>query len=133
MTDPHQVTYFSRLDGDECWALLGETVIGRIAWQGNDGIIVVPVNYQVVDRTIIFHTDTDSSLAKLADGRKVSFQVDEIDPDSAIGWSVLVQGSAGAADPAVTNKSWLDGDLAVGIAVTAASIDGRVVSGTKKG
>ncbi|MBB1510252.1 pyridoxamine 5'-phosphate oxidase family protein [Tessaracoccus sp. MC1756] len=133
MTDPQHVTYFSRLDGDECWALLSETVIGRIAWQGDDGIIVVPVNYQVVDRTIIFHTDTDSSLAKLADGRKVSFQVDEIDPDSAIGWSVLVQGTAGAADPGVTNKSWLDGDLAVGIAVTAASIDGRVVSGTKKG
>ncbi|GAA4888806.1 hypothetical protein GCM10025789_01400 [Tessaracoccus lubricantis] len=133
MTDPQQVTYFSRLEGEECWALLSEAVVGRIAWQGADGIVVVPVNYQVVDRAIVFHTDVESSLAKLSDGRSLSFQVDEIDPDTAIGWSVLVRGTGGLADPAVANTSWLDDDNTVGIAITVTSIDGRVVSGTKKG
>ncbi|HHT12734.1 MAG TPA: pyridoxamine 5'-phosphate oxidase family protein [Propionibacterium sp.] len=132
MTDPQQVTYFSRLDQDECWALLGETEVGRIAWQGNAGIVVVPVNYQLSDRTIVFHTAPDSALAKLADGRDLSFQVDEIDRDSAIGWSVLVHGTAGPADASVANTSWLEGERTMGVAITASSIDGRVVSGTKK-
>lgn len=133
MTDPQQVTYFSTLDADECWALLGETEVGRIAWQGEHGITVVPVNYRVLDRTIIFHTAVGSGLSKLADGREVSFQVDEIDRDSAIGWSVLVRGTAAQADESVSTTSWLEGERTFGVAITATSIDGRVVSGTKKG
>lgn len=132
MTDPQQVTYFSRLEPDECWALLGETEIGRVAWQGSDGIVVVPVNYQLSGRTVVFHTAPESSLARLADGTAVSFQVDEIDRDSAIGWSVLLHGSAGPADPSLTTASWLEGERTMGVAITASSIDGRVVSGTKK-
>ncbi|WP_052460059.1 pyridoxamine 5'-phosphate oxidase family protein [Tessaracoccus massiliensis] len=133
MTDPQQVTYFNTLDAGECWALLGETEVGRIAWQGGDGIVVVPVNYRVIDRSIVFHTADGSGLSKLADGRQVSFQADEIDRESAIGWSVLVRGTATPADPAVVNTSWLEGERTVGVAITATSIDGRVVSGTKKG
>lgn len=107
MTDPQQVTYFSRLDQDECWALLGETEVGRIAWQGNAGIVVVPVNYQLSDRTIVFHTAPDSALAKLADGRDLSFQVDEIDRDSAIGWSVLVHAPPARPTPrSPTRVGW---------------------------
>lgn len=132
MTDPHQVTYFSRLDHDECWALLSEAEVGRIAWQGRDGIVVVPVNYQVSERTIVFHTTPGSALAQLAGGVSVSFQVDEIDPESAIGWSVLLYGTGEPADPALVTKSWLDGERSVGVAVAASGIDGRVVSGTKR-
>lgn len=132
MTDPQQVTYFSRLETDECWALLGETEVGRIAWQGSGGIVVVPVNYQLSGRTIVFHTAPDAALAKLADGRDVSFQVDEIDRESAIGWSVLVHGTAGRADASISNTSWLEGERTMGVAITASSIDGRVVSGTRK-
>lgn len=132
MTDPQQVTYFSRLEGDECWALLAEAEIGRVAWQGSGGIVIVPVNYRLSDRAIVFHTAPDSALARLADGASVSFQVDEIDGDSAIGWSVLVQGTATAADPSIVTASWLDGERTMGVAIIASSIDGRVVSGTKK-
>lgn len=132
MTDPQQVTYFSRLDHDECWALLGETEVGRIAWQGPQGIVIVPVNYQMSGRTIVFHTRPESALAQLAGGSSVSFQVDEIDKDSAIGWSVLVHGTASPADPSIINASWLEGERTVGVAISAVSIDGRVVSGTRK-
>lgn len=132
MTDPQQVTYFTRLAEEECWALLGETEIGRLAWQGADGIVVVPVNYQLLGRTIVFHTAVESSLAKLTDGTSVAFQVDEIDRDSAIGWSVLVRGTAGEADAAFINTSWLEDERTIGVAITASSIDGRVVSGAQR-
>ncbi|MDO5677910.1 MAG: pyridoxamine 5'-phosphate oxidase family protein [Propionibacteriaceae bacterium] len=132
MTDPRQVTYFSKLDSEECWALLGETEVGRIAWTGEEGIIIVPVNYQLSGRTVVFHTAPGSPLSKLVDGREVSFQVDEIDRESAIGWSVLVHGTAGPAGEGAVNTSWLEGEKTVGVAVSATSIGGRVVSGTKK-
>lgn len=133
MTDARQVTYFSRLEQDECWALLAETDIGRVAWFGEDGIIVVPVNFTLHGRDIVFHTAPDSALARLADGGRVAFQADEIDRESAIGWSVLVQGTCTPAGESVANTSWLDGERTVGVAISASSIDGRVVSGTKKG
>ena len=52
-SEPGQgVTYFSRLDADECWALLAEAEVGRVAWAHAGGIIVIPANYRIHDRTI---------------------------------------------------------------------------------
>lgn len=132
MSDPDQVSYFSRLDVDECWALLGEAEVGRIAWRGHAGIVIVPVNFQLVGRTIVFHTVAGSALAALVDGAEVSFQVDEIDGESAIGWSVLVQGRSGPGDVEARSVSWLGDEVTVGVSVSPTAIDGRVVSGNKK-
>lgn len=131
-TEPIQVSYFSRLDADECWALLAEAEVGRIAWVAQDGISVVPVNFRVVDRSVIFHTSHDSFLAGLLERTDVAFQVDEIDPETATGWSVLVRGYSGPADETVASISWLEGGQSVGLAITAATVAGRVVSGRKK-
>lgn len=131
-TDPQAVTYFSRLDADECWALVSEAVVGRIAWTSPEGISVVPVNFRVIERVIVFHTTQESFLAGLAVPTEVAFQVDEIDQETATGWSVLVRGVSGPADTAVSSISWLEGGLTVGLAITASTIAGRVVSGTVK-
>ncbi|HSO69568.1 MAG TPA: pyridoxamine 5'-phosphate oxidase family protein [Arachnia sp.] len=131
-TDPQPVTYFSRLDADECWALVSEAVVGRIAWTSPEGISVVPVNFRVVEGVIVFHTTQESFLAGLAVPTEVAFQVDEIDQETATGWSVLVRGLSGPADAAVSSISWLEGGLTVGLAITASTIAGRVVSGTFK-
>lgn len=131
-TDPQPVTYFSRLDADECWALVSDAVVGRIAWTSPEGISVVPVNFRVVEGVIVFHTTQESFLAGLAVPTEVAFQVDEIDQETATGWSVLVRGLSGPADAAVSSISWLEGGLTVGLAITASTIAGRVVSGTFK-
>lgn len=132
MTDPQPVTYFSRLDADECWALVSESVVGRVAWTSPEGISVVPVNFRVVKGDIVFHTAQESFLARLAAPTEVAFQVDEIDQETATGWSVLVRGLSGPADASVSSISWLEGGLTVGLAITARTIAGRVVSGTFK-
>ena len=133
-SDPGSVvTYFSRLDADECWALLAETEVGRIAWRGEEGLIVVPVNFRLVDRTIVFQTAEASSLARLVEPTEVAFQADEIDGDAAVGWTVLVQGisrSGAAEQPG--HVSWLDGERPVWVAITAGAVTGRVLSGTKR-
>ena len=83
-TDPQAVTYFSRLDADECWALVSDAVVGRVGWSSPEGISVVPVNFRVVEGVIVFHTTHESFLAGLAAPTEVAFQVDEIDQDMVV-------------------------------------------------
>lgn len=54
---------------------------------------VVPVNYAFSEEGIVVRTDEG---AKLEAGRqrRVAFQVDEIDAETHLGWSVLVRGHA---------------------------------------
>lgn len=127
MTEP--VTYFTRLSAEECWALLSETTVGRIAWQDAQGIAVVPVNYTSDGGRIVFHTAPTTSLAALTNPTPVAFEVDLIDEETAVGWSVLVRGTSGPVEAAA--MSWLD-DRTVGIAIAASNIDGRVLSGTTR-
>lgn len=133
-SDPAQgMTYFSRLDADECWALLAEAEVGRIAWQGDDGIVITPVNFRVIENTVVFQTAKGGSLARLVEPHEVAFQVDDIDQDTVVGWSVLVQGVTGATDAIGEDRiSWLDGERPVWIAITAGAVNGRVLSGTKR-
>ena len=58
-----------------------------------DGIVMLPVNYAVAAKTIVFRTAPDTLLATQGGGQ-VSFEVDRIDETSREGWSVLVQGHA---------------------------------------
>lgn len=132
MTDANEVRYFTKLDTEECWKLLASVEVGRVAWNGDHGISVLPVNFLVDGATIVFHTSPDSPLAKVADGRDVAFQVDEVDSETAHGWSVLVRGQGRPADDGADNVTWLDGSRNFGIAIAAAEIDGRVVSGAKR-
>lgn len=133
-SDPGQsVSYFSRLDADECWALLAEVEVGRLAWQGDDGIVVLPVNYRLRDRSVVFQTSKDSRLSQLAEPTKVAFEVDDIDGEAIVGWSVLLQGVTGPAEADQEHRiSWLDDERSVWIAVTPGAVSGRVMSGTKR-
>lgn len=127
-----ETTYFTRIDEAECWALLKESEVGRIAWNSTDGLLIVPVNFSVVDGAVVFHTSPTSPLAALAEPTEVAFQADEIDRDSAIGWSVSARGTTGPASPEIANGSWLDGERPVGVELRPTRLAGRVVSGTKK-
>lgn len=130
MTDqPDDVAYFAPLDESECLALLRTADVGRVAWAAAEGITVMPVNFRVDGRTVVFHTGAGSPLAALLETTVVGFQVDEIDPESRIGWTVLVRGTTGAADPAAESVSWVPDGRDVGIAITPTSFGGRVVSG----
>ncbi|MGO8726816.1 MAG: pyridoxamine 5'-phosphate oxidase family protein, partial [Streptosporangiaceae bacterium] len=54
---------------------------------------MLPVNFAVTGKTIIFRTAPDTLLALCADAR-VSFEVDRLDEALHEGWSVLVHGHA---------------------------------------
>jgi hypothetical protein len=55
--------------------------------------MMLPVNYAVAGKAVIFRTAPDTLLAACAEGR-VSFEVDSLDEVRREGWSVLVHGHA---------------------------------------
>jgi len=77
----------------ECFDLLEPGGIGRVGFTGADGMMMLPVNFAVTARTIIFRTAPDTLLALHANGR-VSFEADCLHEALRAGWSVLVQGRA---------------------------------------
>ena len=81
------------LSPDECFDLLEPGGVGRVGFAAADGIMMLPVNFAVTRKTIVFRTAPDTLLAVYADGR-VSFQTDHLDEVLRAGWSVLVHGHA---------------------------------------
>jgi nitroimidazol reductase NimA-like FMN-containing flavoprotein (pyridoxamine 5'-phosphate oxidase superfamily) len=77
----------------ECCGLLELGGIGRVGFAAAGGIMMLPVNFALAGKTIIFRTAPDTLLAVYADG-PVSFEVDRLDPALRAGWSVLVHGRA---------------------------------------
>lgn len=79
------------LDVRECWALLDDHGVGRVAVTTEDGPAVLPVNYQVVEGEVLFMTAEDSPLAEMS-GAEIAFEADHLDEAFSQGWSVLLVG-----------------------------------------
>lgn len=77
----------------ECLRLLARHKVGRLGFVIHDQPLVLPVNYAVSGDVVVFHTGEGSKLDN-AVGSKVAFEVDDIDINSASGWSVVIQGVA---------------------------------------
>jgi transcriptional regulator with XRE-family HTH domain len=82
-----------RMQPAECYRMLAPRGIGRIAFATGSGLMVLPVNYAVADRSIVIRTGSGSLIAVHGDG-DVSFQADHFDLELGQGWSVLVRGEA---------------------------------------
>ncbi len=77
----------------ECFDLLEPGGIGRVAFTSAGEIMMLPVNFAMAGKAIIFRTAPDTLLAAHADA-KVSFETDRLDGARHAGWSVLVHGHA---------------------------------------
>lgn len=76
----------------ECLCLLAEESIGRVVY--TDGVLptAFPVNYLLLNRTIMFRTRSDARLLTASPELFVSFEIDRFDEQTRTGWSVLVTG-----------------------------------------
>src|SRR5208282_5421106 len=81
------------LNPGECFDLLEPGGIGRVGFTSADGIMMLPVNFAMTGKTIVFRTAPDTLLAVHANAQ-VSFEVDRFDEAHREGWSVLVHGRA---------------------------------------
>ncbi|HOC12532.1 MAG TPA: pyridoxamine 5'-phosphate oxidase family protein [Propionicimonas sp.] len=123
--------HFTRPSGEECRQLVRSHCVGRVAWLAASGLQVLPVTYGCHDDRIFFRVNPASVMGELADDVEVAFEVDDIDVDTATGWSVLVHGVAadhdGSAQP-VLPAPWAPDHSGLTIVITPSTYSGRAVS-----
>lgn len=95
-TRVHERPTLRRMDGireltvEECWALLEDDEMGRLAFRLVDEVHLVPVNYVVDNRSLLFRTSSGTKLLAAALQSDVAFEIDWHDDTDA--WSVVARG-----------------------------------------
>lgn len=76
---------------EECWELLEGEELGRLAYRLVDEVHLVPLNYVVDGRALLFRTGSGNKLLAAALHSDVAFEIDWYDDQSA--WSVVARGT----------------------------------------
>lgn len=98
MTQPSTATKGSRLEvltEDECLTLLRREPVGRLGLSSGALPVVLPVNFVLVDRTIVFASDNGLKLDAARQRTVACLEVDGYDRWQHSGWSVLATGRLG--------------------------------------
>jgi nitroimidazol reductase NimA-like FMN-containing flavoprotein (pyridoxamine 5'-phosphate oxidase superfamily) len=82
------------MDRAECLRLLRAATVGRIAFIERGLPAIQPVNFTVDGNNVIIRTSGGGKLAAAVTGAMVAFEIDEVDPATRSGWSVVVLGHA---------------------------------------
>lgn len=93
MAEPDQSDVLEILSEFQCTELLASRDLGRIAFSIEDQPEILPINYATDGSIVVFRTASGTRLEE-AVKRRVAFEVDSWDPDTGIGWSVVVKGIA---------------------------------------
>lgn len=88
------------LEEEECRKLLARGGIGRVALTIGAIPAVMPVNYAYDGLAVVFLTAPGVKLRAALDRTVVAFEVDDVDPTTMNGWSVLAVGIARGSDDA---------------------------------
>jgi uncharacterized protein len=117
----------------ECRRLLQENTatVGRIGVSVEAIPQILPVNFAMIEGSVVFRTGQGTKLAAAARNAVVAFEIDGSDASS--GWSVLVVGlSAEVTDPkgiaaalAVIPDGWVPGQHEHIVRIAASRISGR--------
>ena len=88
------------LSPEECRRLLEVGLIGRVAMATPVGPRITPVNYAVHRDAIVFRATPYSELSTYGWNVDLAFEIDHIDYETHLGWSVVAVGLAHAiTDP----------------------------------
>jgi len=82
------------LDLDDCYRRLEREPVGRLGFVDQGEPVILPVNFAVDGRSLVFRTGHGSKLAAAIMQRPVCLEVDGWDAVEHEGWSVLAKGTA---------------------------------------
>ncbi len=125
---------------DECRELLRGRVTGRIAVSTPDGPHIVPLNYTVLDESIVVRTTPFSVVATYGRNAKVAFEIDQFDDVRQLGWSVVARGRGDVVtDPAEISEirqgcapqPWADGARNLYFRIRWSELTGRRLAGAR--
>ncbi|MDI3194748.1 pyridoxamine 5'-phosphate oxidase family protein [Pseudarthrobacter sp. AL07] len=77
---------------DECWELLADDMLGRLALVVDGHPEIFPVNYVLDRKSIVFRSAGGSKLWGAQADRPAALEIDGYDPRTEIAWSVVVRG-----------------------------------------
>ena len=108
---PERIQQFRELPDSRCRELLSASHVGRVAWQSDDGLQILPVSYAYHQSEIVFRTSPYGALSQLVQPTEVAMETDELDQQLRTGWSVVVRGrTAPVREPAEMVRAWtIDG------------------------
>ncbi len=86
MPDPLELSHAT------CAELLSAGIVGRIAFPGPNGPEVIPVNYAVIDESVVIRTSPYGVLGTYGPGALAAFEIDQLDHEYEHGWSVVAHG-----------------------------------------
>ena len=120
----------------ECFELLADEQLGRVAVTDERGPVVFPVNFVLDRHTVVFRTGPGTKLHAASQGRRVCFEADGTDAATRTGWSVLVRGElAEVTDPAelarlreLPLRVWAPGDRDHYVRILPAVLTGRRIT-----
>ena len=127
---------------DECLGLLRANAVGRIGFVTDDLVMVLPVNYRVVEATgitpgrwLAIRTRPGNVIDRAA--LDVAFEIDGVDASSQQGWSVLVRGTLHRVDPGAAasrerfdSEPWLAAERDAWFVIEPLAITGRRLHAT---
>jgi uncharacterized protein len=119
---------------ETCRRLLAEHHFGRVAVTDEHGPVVLPVNYAFVDGSVIFRTDPGTKLAAATSEQLAAFEIDDVDLDRRVGWSVLVRGRLVEVDDDAERAKLIDGisePFPGGVRAHVVRIDATSISGRR--
>lgn len=90
----HLKSSLEALTEPECWELLPQKSVGRLAVVINNTPDIFPVNYKVWHEEIYVQTAPGLKLAAAVLNPEVAFEVDAVDEVRKYGWSVVARGRA---------------------------------------
>lgn len=119
----------------ECLGLLRDGHLGRVAVSIDALPVILPVQYAMLDDTIVFRTGLGTKLDAALKGAVVAFEIDTVDPLCHEGWSVLVTGRATdvvdadeiARCEALPLEPWLQGETDRFVKIATDVVSGRLI------
>ena len=124
---------FHALSEERCRELLSSRHEGRIAWTAADGPQLLPVSYTLHEGQVAFRTSPYGVLSQLRAPTLVAFEIDDIQPATGVGWSVLVRGRAAPVTGSLALAAlWADDELvpwATGTRTLVVLIEEHAISG----
>lgn len=92
------------LERDECLALLATQRLGRLGVVVDGVPLVLPMQFALEGQTIVLQTNQGAKTFHVP-LTSVSFEVDHVDWEQGVGWSVIVQGIGEDISTAIDERS----------------------------
>ena len=118
--------------------MLSSHRFGRLAFLDRVGEfpMIIPVNYRFVDNAVVIRSGEGSKFRAAVENAGAAFEIDDVDEQQRVGWSVIVRGRLEAVNDRgdiellqeAEPVAWAPGDRPQYLRLNASLISGRRIS-----